>query len=354
MTAYRLYIGTYTIWPGQEKRTDGIFLAQMDADSGRVTIQRGFDAGPNPSFLALTRDRRHLYAVNEQTQGGTSAFAVDAASGALTRLNSQPVQGADPCYLTVDPTGKWLLVACYSSGNLVTLPIQAGGALGALVEHIQHVGKGPVANRQEKAHAHSVRFDPSQRFALAADLGMDRVWVYRLDAQSGKMSANTPPGMDGKPGAGPRHLEFHPNGKFLYISNELDSSVTACTWDAQSGQIASFQALSTLPQGFSGENLVADIHITPSGEYLYVSNRGHNSLAAYKVDAQTGALTALGATSCGGDFPRNFAIDPAGKFVLVANQYSGDLVTFQLGADGSLAPVGEKVTLASPVCVVFA
>lgn len=353
MTPYRLYIGTYTIWPGQETRTEGIFLATMDPDTGRVTIERGFDAGPNPSFLTLSRDRRHLFAVNERTQGGTSAFAVDAASGTLTPLNSQPVQGADPCYLTLDPTGRWLLVACYSSGNLVTLPVQADGSLGALVEHIQHVGTGPNTARQEKAHAHSVRFDPSQTFALAADLGMDRVWVYRLDAQTGKMSANTPPGLDGEPGAGPRHLEFHPNGRFLYIANELGSSVTACAWDGQAGKITSFQTLSTLPQGFSGENLVADIHITPSGEYLYVSNRGHNSLAGFRVDAAAGSLSALGATSCGGNFPRNFAIDPAGKFLLCANQYSGDLVTFKLGADGSLTPTGDKLALASPVCVLF-
>jgi 6-phosphogluconolactonase len=349
----RLYIGGYTIEAGREPRREGVFLCHLDANSGRLEQVAGFDVGPNPSFLAFSPDHRCLYVVNELAQGEVSAFTLDAEDGSLARINSQAVEGADPCYLTVDPTGRWLLVACYTSGNLATLPIQPGGGLGPLAEHIQHHGHGPNPDRQEQAHTHSVRFDPEGRFALVADLGMDRVWVYRLDGQTGKLTPNTPPGLDGKPGAGPRHLEFHPNGRVLYISNELDGTVTACTWDGQTGQISAFQTLSTLPIGFKEENTVADIHITPSGDYLYVSNRGHNSLAGYRVDAQSGALTPLGITGCGGDWPRTFAIPPEGRLMIVANQYSNDLVTFWIETDGSLTPTGEKLALPVPVCVLF-
>ena len=309
--------------------------------------------GPNPSFIAFHPNRRFLYVVNEMGEGMVSAYSIGQERKELTFINRQRVDGADPCYLSVDSSGRWLLVACYSSGNLTALPINQDGSIGPLADRVLHEGSGPNKERQDQAHAHSIRFDPSQQYVLAADLGMDRVWVYCLDPNTGRLTPNTPPGLDCKPGAGPRHLEFHPNGRYLYISNELDSTVSVCSWDSSAGKIESLQALSTLPEGFQDENIVADIHITPSGKYLYVSNRGHNSLAAFEVNQENGCLRWLGSYPSGGDWPRNFAISPDGAYLLAANQNSGELTAFRIEENGALTQMKEQVSFPSPVIVVF-
>ncbi len=361
-----IYIGTYTrSQPGEEHRKEGIFIYHMDPDNGHLERVMSVESGPNPSFLAWHPSKKYLFAANEMLDSFASAFALALPQNAAfpdsaAELESAPVfinhevtSGAHACYASVDPSGRWLMVSNYSSGSLAIFPIGQDGRLGQRTDLVQHKGHGPNKDRQETAHAHSIRFDPSGRFVLAADLGIDRVLVYRLDAENGKLVPNHPAGVNAKPGAGPRHMEFHHNGRILYVANELDSTVAFYQWDASAGTIHPLGALSTLPEEFSGENTAADIHITPSGEYLYVSNRGHNSLAGYQVDAESGSLSLIGIFPCGGDWPRNFAIDPAGKFLIAANQYSNNLVVFQIEANGVLTPTGEECEVPAPVCVLF-
>lgn len=349
-----LYIGTYTkSQPGEEHRLEGILVFEMDPATGQLEQRPAVVSGPNPSFLALHPNGKTLFATNETLDSSASAFAIDAPDGAPVLINSEVTRGAHACYASVDPSGRWLLVSNYSSGSLVVFPIGEDGRLGPQTDLVQHKGHGPNTQRQETAHAHSIRFDPSGRFALAADLGIDRVLVYRLDEKKGKLVPHNPPGVDAKPGAGPRHMAFDRSGRFLYVANELDSTVAACAWDAETGVIQPLETISTLPEEFSGENTVADIHLTPSGEYLYVSNRGHDSLAGYRVDAQSGRLSLIGIFPCGGSWPRNFAIHPAGRYLLVANQYSNNLVVFQIEANGVLTPNGVECEVPAPVCVQF-
>jgi 6-phosphogluconolactonase len=350
-----IYVGTYTkSKPGEEHRKEGIYIYQMDTESGRLERGRGVVSGPNPSFLAMHPSGKFLFSVNETMDSLASAFAIDPSGAGLVLINREATQGMHACYASIDPGGRWLMVSNYSSGSLAVFPINQDGRLSPLSDFIHHKGQGPNKQRQEAAHAHSIRFDPSGRFALAADLGIDRVLVYRLDPANGKLALNDPAGMDARPGAGPRHMEFDRSGRFLYVANELDSTVTTCAWNALTGTIKPLASYPTVPAAFDGENTVADIHRTPSGEYLYVSNRGHNSIAGYRVDAESGLLTSLGIFPCGGDWPRNFAIDPAGKYLLVANQYSNNLVVFQIEASGVLTPTGIESEVPAPVCVLFA
>jgi 6-phosphogluconolactonase len=265
------------------------------------------------------------------------------------------VRGADPCYVSLDPRGRWLLAANYSSGSLAVLPVEADGSpgeTGTPCAARRQLDRDP--ERQDKAHAHFIRYDPSGSFVFAVDLGMDQVLVYRQDDQSGRLTANSLPALATAPGAGPRHLAYHPNGRYIYLSNELNSTVTACSWDAQAGVLREIQTLSTLKEDFQGENFPSDIHLTPSGDFLYAANRGENSLAAYRVDGGSGRLERLGNYPCGGDWPRNFAIDPDGKFLLVANQKSGSVAVLRIAADGALSETGHSVAaIEAAVCVLF-
>ena len=350
-----IYVGTYTqTGRGLAHRPEAIYQYRFDPADGALALLGAARDTLNPSFLAVHPTRRYLFAANELTEGQVSAFAIQARSGALAYLNSQPTRGAAPCYLTCDPSGRWLLAANYSTGSLTVHPIAADGRLGEMAAFIQHEGAGPDSSRQERPHAHSVRFDPTGRFVLAADLGIDQVLVYRLDESTGMLSLHHPPGARLEAGAGPRHFDFHPGGRFVYIANELNSTVMACAWDGQQGVLEKLQVLSTLPPGFTGENFVADIHLTPDGSFLYVSNRGHHSLAAFSVDRHTGLLNALGQSPSGGEWPRNFAIDPGGTFLVCANQNTDNLVVYRINSsDGSLTPTGPSISAPSPVCVLF-
>lgn len=344
-----VYIGTYTqSQPDQSHRAQGIFVYRMDPLEGTLTFLSAVESGANPSFLALHPSRRFLYSVNELSEGAVSAFAIHDGVGQLTPLNRQPTFGSAPCYLTCDPDGKWLLVANYGSGSLTVLPILPDGRIAPPTDLVQHRDLDEGAT----AHAHSVIFDPGGRFVLAADLGLDRILVYTLDGERGRLLPNDPPGIETWRGAGPRHLAFHPNAPCLYVANELDSTVTAYGWDGEKGLLSSIQTLSTLPKNFTETNSVADIHIDPPGKFLYVSNRGHDSLAIFAIDDRCGALNPLGHTSSGGQCPRNFALDPYGQFLLVANQNSDTLVVFRVNpATGQLSPTGEVLSIPSPVCV---
>ena len=346
-----LFVGTYT---------ESIYLVRMDRKSGELWQIGAVDAGPNPSFLTIHPNGggRKLYAVNELEKGAVRAFAIARDTGALTRLNEQPSEGGAPCYLSVDPSGRALLVANYAGGNVALLPIQPNGALAPATSVVQHTGKGPNAppGRQEAPHAHCILPDPSNRFALAADLGADRVFVYRLDLE-GK-SLRQVEGGDAvmRPGAGPRHIAFHPTLPLVFVANELDSTVATLRFDSARGTLSPEGTLSTVPAGWSGTNYPADIHVAASGRTLYVSNRGHNSIAVFSVAESTGALALEQVLSTDGDWPRNFTLDPSGRWLLVANQRSDSVVVFGRDPEnGRLTPTRppQRIAIPSPVCLLF-
>jgi 6-phosphogluconolactonase len=344
-----LYVGTYTEGTGSE----GIYLVRMDRGSGELQRIGVANAGANPSFLTIHPNRRMLYAVNERENGAVSAFAIEKGIDGLTRLNVQPSEGGAPCYVSVDRSGRVLLVANYMGGNVALLPIEANGAL-APAHVVQHTGKGPNAERQEAPHAHCIVPDPSNRFALAADLGADRVFVYRLDLD-GKALRHVEGG-DAvmRPGAGPRHLTFHPSLPLVFVANELDSTVATLHFDSSRGSLASQGTLSTLPAAWTGTNYPADIHAAPNGRTLYVSNRGHNSIAVFSVAESTGALALQQVISTEGDWPRNFSLHPSGRWLLVANQRSDSVVVFARDPDtGRLTPTRQRIAIPSPVCLRF-
>jgi len=356
-TELLLYVGTYT----EGGRTDGIYLVRMNTRTGALRQVGAVNAGANPSFLALHSNGRVLYAVNETEEragkkaGGVSAFAIAAGSGALTRLNEQSSEGGEPCYVSVDRRGRAVLVANYVGGSVAVLPIRAGGALDAASQVDQHSGKGPNAERQEGPHAHCIMPDPSNRFALAADLGNDRVIVYRIGADGRSLQHLEQNDAAMRPGSGPRHIAFHPKLPLVYVANELDSTVTTLRFDRERGTLTHVDTRSTLPPGFTGASFVADIHLPSSGNALYVSNRGHNSVAVFSATASTGALSFVDAASTEGDWPRNFSLDPTERWLLVANQRSGSIIVFARDrATGRLTPTKQRLELPSPVCLRFA
>jgi 6-phosphogluconolactonase len=349
-----LYVGTYTDGDAAE----GIHLVRFDATSGGLRLAASVDGGANPSFLSMHPNGRWLYAVNEVTDyggrpaGAVSAFAVDAGTGALSRINEVSSEGGAPCYVSVDRGGRALLVANYVGGNVVLFPTHSSGAVLPATRIVQHVGTGPDKERQEAAHAHFIAPDPSNRFALAVDLGVDRVLVYRLDVDNETMHHVEGAHADMRPGAGPRHLAFHPTLPLVYVANELDSTVATLRFDAATGRLAPIASQSTLPAGWRGDNYPADIHVSRSGRTLYVSNRGHNSIAVFSISGEN--LARVQHISTEGDWPRNFALDPTGKWLLVANQRSGSVVVFARDdASGRLTPTRQRLELARPVCLLF-
>jgi len=343
-----LYVGTYT---------ESIYLVSMDRKSGELLRVGSVDAGPNPSFLAIHANGggRVLYAVNELEQGALRAFAIEPATGALTRLNEQPSEGGAPCFVSVDGRGRFAFVANYAGGSVALLPIQATGALGPAAQVVRHTGTGPNAERQEAPHAHCILPDPSNRYALAADLGADRMFVYGLDLEGGSLRHMEEGDAVMRPGAGPRHIAFHPTLPLVFVANELDSTVATLRFDAERGTLSPLATRSTLPDGWAGTNYPADIHVAASGRTVYVSNRGHNSIAVFSVAASTGALTLDQVVSTEGDWPRNFSLHPSGQWLLVANQRSNSVVVFRLDREtGRLTPTRQRIAIPSPVCLRFA
>lgn len=349
----RVYFGTYT-----DTTSKGIYAGAFDLAEGRLSGVALVAEAARPSFLAIHPRRPLLYAVGEvadfqgKKTGVVRAFAIEA-SGKLRLLNEQPSGGAGPCYVAVEPGGRCVLVANYAGGSVASLPIEEDGRLKSPGSVIQHQGRGPNPRRQEGPHAHSINVDPTGRFALAPDLGCDKVFVYRLDAAAGRLIPHDPPAVALAPGAGPRHLAFHPNGQFAYVINELDSTVTALAYDGSAGRLKVLSSVSTLPPGFSGSNTTADIHVHPSGRFLYGSNRGHDSIAIFAI-AGDGTLRPLGHQSTRGKTPRNFALDPSGQYLLAANQDSDTVAVFRIDAQtGLLSPLGEPVAVPRPVCIRF-
>ncbi|MGI8916626.1 MAG: lactonase family protein [Chloroflexota bacterium] len=352
-----VYVGTYT---KGNSTSEGIYVYALDPKSGVLTHRHTIRGPVNPSFLALDPSQQHLYAVSERQDaagaagGGVSAFRVDQTTGNLTALNQQSSGGAGPCHVSVEATGKFALVANFGSGSIAMLPIQSDGALAPASDFVQHVGSSAHPQRQHSAHAHSINPDPDNRFALVADLGMDRVLVYRLDLAEGKLRPHDHPWSQARAGAGPRHLAYHPNGRFVYVINEIDSTMGAYAFDAGAGTLTEIQTLSTLPEGYTEDNSTADVHLSPSGRFLYGSNRGHDSIAVFAVDADTGRLIARGHVSTQGRTPRNFGIDPTGMFLLAANQATDTIVSFRLNPDSGMPePTGAVAPVPRPVCLKF-
>ncbi|HMI54653.1 MAG TPA: lactonase family protein [Gemmatimonadaceae bacterium] len=351
-----LYVGTYT----EGGRSDGIYLVRMDPRSGKLRRVGSVNAGANPSFLAIHPNGRVLYAVNElekyngRATGAVSSFAIASDTGALTRRNVQPSEGGAPCFVSVDRSGRVVLVANYVGGNVALLPIQADGSLAPATKVVQHTGRGPNGERQSAPHAHCIVADPSNRFALAADLGVDRVFVYRLDLDGKSLRHIESGDAVMRSGAGPRHIAFHPTLPLVFVANELDSTVATLRFDRERGTLSPLDIRSTVSAGWTGTNYPADIHVASSGRTLYVSNRGHNSIAVFSVAKSTGALTLDQVVSTEGDWPRNFTLDPTGRWLLVANQRSGSIVVFRCDQkSGRLTPTRERIALPSPVCLRF-
>lgn len=354
-TELPLYVGTYT-----SGKSEGIYLYSLNLSSGKLTHVATTKGVKDPSYLALAPNRRNLYAVNEvedfagKKSGALSAFAVDGRTGELRLLNQQPTLGAHPCYVVVDQNGKFLLVANYTGGNVAVLPIRSDGSLGEATDMKQDSGASINAERQDGPHAHCIVLDPANRFAYACDLGTDKIMIFRYDGRRGKLIPNTTPWVSLKPGAGPRHLTFHPGGDFAYVINELHATITAFAVAPAQGNLTEIQTVATLPADFTSANTSADIHVSPDGRFLYCSNRGHDSIAAFAIDARSGKLTFIGHESTGGKTPRNFAIDPSGAFLLVANQNSNNIVTLRRDSKtGRLSATGNVVDVPAPVCLKF-
>ena len=348
---YMVYVGTNVA--AEQENT--IFLYRLSPATGSLTPVGAQRGGSNPTYLTMDAGRRFLYAVSETQTfwgakgGGVSAFAVDRRTGSLTLLNQQPSGGASPCYISLDHSGKTALVANYVSGTVGLLPLLANGQLAVPAATDQHEGSGPHKN-QEGPHAHCIMADPANAFAFAVDLGTDRVYGYRLNPTQGQLTRMAQPAFVARPGAGPRHLTFHPNGKLAYLINELNSTVTALAYDASAGSFRELQTVSALPTGFEGVNSCADIHVSPNGRFLYASNRGHNSIAVFAIDATSGTLTPVQDVDTHGKTPRNFALDPSGRLLLVANQNSNNVVTYRVDPQtGQLTPTGQSVEVPSPM-----
>ncbi len=352
-----VYVGTYTGAGGADK-SQGIYLMELDLRTGKLSEPHLAAKSTDPSFLAIDPAKKFLYSVNELGEfrgrrgGAVSAFEIDPAGGKLTPLNQQSSIGDGPCHLVVDRQGKNVLVANYGSGSVACLPIETGGRLRPASSFIQHQGSGADPQRQSSPHAHSINLDAAGHFAVAADLGLDKVFIYSLDAADGKLAASTSPFAKVAPGSGPRHFAFHPNGHFGYVISEMANTVTAFAYDANKGSLTEIQVTSTLPPDFKGTSYTAEVQVHPSGKFLYGSNRGHNSIAIFTIDPSTGKLTAAGFEPTQGKNPRNFAIDPTGQYLLAENQDSNTIVVFRIDpSNGSLRPTGQTVKLARPVCI---
>lgn len=348
-----LFIGTYASVEEQS-----VYIYQMDPLTGSLEFASSINGVENPSYLTISPDRQFLYAVNEvsgfqgHAWGTVSSFAINLKTRALKFLNKKSSQGAHPCYITIDNSGRFVLLANYTGGNVAVLPVAKDGQLGDATSVMQHQGASVNPQRQAEPHAHSISLTPDNRYALAADLGIDKIKIYQFDSQNGVLSPNTPDFMPAKPGAGPRHLAIHPNNQFVYVINELNSTISAWSVSFSSGELKAVQTISTLPADFKLANSGADIHISPDGKFLYSSNRGHDSIAIFKIDQNTGLLNLVGHEPTQGKKPRNFVIDPTGKFLLVANQDSNNIIVFRIEENtGKLKATGTNIAISRPVCL---
>ena len=354
-TGYFVYVGTFT-----GAKSKGIYACRFDTGTGKLTSLGLVAETPNPSFVAIHPNNRFLYAVNAisnfggKNSGSVSAFAIDQQTGKLTLLNQQATGGAGPCHLVVDASGKCVLAANYGGGSVCALPVKQDGSLGKATAFIQHHGSSINPRRQEGPHAHGIYLDTNNRFVFVPDLGLDKVMIYKFDAAKGALEAHDPAFAPVKAGSGPRHLAFHPDGRFVYVINELSSTLTAFAFNAKRGELLELQTVSTLPEGCTNQNSTAEVEVHPSGKFVYGSNRGHDSIVVFAINQKTGKLTWVENQPTLGRTPRNFAIDPMGKYLIAANQASDTLVVFQIEQEsGKLKPTAQTVEVPTPVCVRF-
>jgi 6-phosphogluconolactonase len=355
LTSQDFFVGTYGM--GLD---GGIYFCRLDLKSGEISLineNRGID---NPSFFTIHSTNRFLFAVNEidksdgSSGGIVSSFAINRDNGNLKLINRQPTLGASPCYIISDPSDKFLLITNYSGGSIIVFPILEGANIGSNIRFIQNTGKSINPERQTSPHPHSIVLSPDSHFAFVPDLGLDQILIYRFDQDRGNLGSNTIPFVSLKPGSGPRHFTFHPNHKSAYVINELNSTITAYRYKLMNGKLKEIQTISTLPEEFKGENYCADIHIHPDGKFLYGSNRGHNSITCYSIDQSKGTLEMIGCISTQGEWPRNFAIDTSGQYLLAANQRSNNIFTFRINkVTGELTPTGSSIEINQPVCIRF-
>ena len=356
-----VYVGTYT-----GAKSKGIYVFSLRTSGNEVSqnitlVPMGLAAEtPNPSFIELDIKRRLLFAVNEidefegKPTGSVSAFSIDSKTGKLTLINQRPSMGKGPCHLILDKEGKNLLLANYGTGSVAVFPVAADGRLGEATSVIQHSGSSINRERQEGPHAHGVALDAANQFAFVTDLGLDKVMIYKFDAKQGKLTPNEPAFAKLKPGAGPRHIEFRPDGRFAYVINELDSTVTAFAYDATRGALTEVQTITTLPGYYDGPNTTAEIGIHPTGKYLYASNRGHNSVVLFNIDKDKGTLEYVEEQGTGGSTPRHFGIQPSGQHMAIGNQNSDTVLASRIDAgNGRLKPSGIFAEVGSPVCMKF-
>ncbi len=349
------YVGTYT-----GKTSKGIYLFEMNKDTGKLTDLGLVAETPNPTFLVMHPSQPYLYAVSEigdfqgKKSGAVAAFKIDPKAKELTLINKQPSGGSGPCHVSMDKAGKNLFVANYGSGSVAMLPVKDDGGLAEPSSTIQHVGKSINKGNQEGPHAHSINLDPANKFALAADLGTDTIYVYRVDPVKGTLTANDPVGAKMKPGSGPRHFAFHPNGKNAFAINEIALTMTSFNYDADKGVLTEIETLSTLPQRATKQGSTAEVVVHPSGKWVFGSNRGHNSIAVFAFDEAKAKLTLVGNYGDTVKVPRNFVVDPTGNFVLVGNQDGQSITVFRLNQQtGELTRVGDPTPCPSPVCLRF-
>jgi len=352
---YLVYVGTYT-----GKGSEGIYAYRFDPATGETSSVGLAAATDNPSYLVVDPKGRFLYAVNEldtfrnEPTGAVSVFAIDRESGDLKLLQQVSSLGGGPAHLSLDKSARYLMVANYSGGNVAVFPIGNDGRLGPHSAFVQHLGSSVNPERQAGPHAHFIQVTNDNRFAIAADLGLDKLLVYRFDAGTGSLTPGSPPFVALDPGAGPRHVAFAPSGKFVYVVNELASTVTAFAYEPGRGTLHGIQTISTLPKDFAGENTTAEIVVDTKGRFLYVSNRGNDSIAVFSIDPDNGNLKALEWVPNGGKTPRNFVIDPTGKWLFAANQDSNDIKLLQIDqGSGRLTPTSRSLKVVSPVCVII-
>ena len=357
---YLVYVGTYT----NKTNSKGIYAYTFDPGIGKLTSLGLAAESEDPSFLAVHPTGKYLYAVNEidrfggQKSGAISAFSIDPKTGKLTLLNPAATQGGGPCHVSLDKTGKNVLVANYGGGSVAVFPIRDDGSFGPASAFVQHSGSSVDKQRQGGPHAHWIGTSPDNRYALAADLGLDEVLIYRFSGAKGTLTPNNPPYVKLNPGAGPRHLAFHPNGKYAYVLAEMENTVTALAYKASNGSLSPLQtvsALSILRKDYKGPKEAAEIAVHPSGRFLYASNRGGiDTISAFSIEPAKGTLRLKNEYPTMGKTPRNFAIDSTGKFLLAANQESNNIVTFSIDpTTGALTPTGDIAEAPAPVCITF-
>ncbi len=354
--SYWVYFGTYT-----GAKSKGIHVAEYDSATGKVGTPRLAAEMPNPTFLAVHPNGKLLYAVGEvptfdgKKGGGLRGYSINSATGDITPINHQSTVGAGPCHVSIDPSGKVALVANYGGGSVASFAISADGSLSEARGFVQHTGSSVNPGRQKEPHAHSFNSSPDGRFAFAADLGTDKVHIYKLDAAAAKIAPNEPASVSLQPGSGPRHFAFHPGGRHAFVINELLSTLTLFRYDARTGVLTEAATVPTLPADFTGNSSTAEVVVHPSGKFVYGSNRGHDSIAVFQFDAAKETLTPAGHVKTGGKTPRNFALDPGGKFLFACNQGSDSVFVFKVDqTNGGLESTGTKLEIGAPVCVRFA